>query len=96
VGWAGAGGYYAGLVGEDDGLDAAAQVELGQQAADVALDRRFLEPERRAISALLIPLAMRTRTSRSRALSVSSRRLRSAVGEMAAKRAIRRRVTSGR
>src|SRR4051812_44371007 len=35
----------AALVGEDDGLDAAADVELGQQAGDMGLDRGLAEPE---------------------------------------------------
>jgi len=39
------GGYEAGLVGEDYRLDAAVEVEFGEDAADVGLDGAFLEEE---------------------------------------------------
>src|SRR6185437_13722098 len=35
----------AGLVGEDDGLDAVAQAELGEQVTDVGLDGRLADEE---------------------------------------------------
>jgi hypothetical protein len=36
-----AGDYGAGFVGQDDGLDAVAQAQLGQQVTDVRFDRGF-------------------------------------------------------
>ena len=72
------------FVGEDDGLDAVAEVELGEDAGDVALHGGLAEVEVAAISALDRPRARSRRTSSSRALSVGDRAGRPAAGRRAA------------
>ena len=83
------------LVGEDDGLRAAVEVELGQHVGDVLLDGAALQHESRARSALESPRAMSRSTSCSRGVSVSTRMSGSGRGLLAANSLMSRRVTSG-
>jgi hypothetical protein len=59
-------------VGEDDGLDAVAEVELLEDVGDVGLDRGVADESRSAISAFESPSAIRRKISRSRAVSSAS------------------------
>ena len=83
------------LVREHDGLDAVAQAELGQHPADVGLDGRLRQVIRRAISALLSPVATSTRISRSRAVR-RVERVRSGRRSREAARDVRDQAAGGR